>query len=112
MPINKFGSPLERVGARTHDTAVASLRSYVRNNALCLRQSDDDARERKIRRVVAPETDTDATNKRYVETTIQDVRSKYDLILANNKNLIKEISNRVDHQAELLEEEAAFQNMN
>lgn len=78
MPVNKFGSsPRKRdygaIISRLRPT-VESLRNYVRDNALCLESSDYDARERKIRRLSEPESDTDAANKTYVERALRAIR--------------------------------------
>ena len=48
----------------------------MRDNALCLTAADFDARSRKICRVAQPEADTDAVNKRYVETSINLLRDR------------------------------------
>ncbi|XP_072761218.1 uncharacterized protein [Anoplolepis gracilipes] len=63
MSINKFG-----VSLGTSNNAYYEwnrlLRTYVRDNALCLTSAGFDARLRKIRRVAQPEDDNDAVNKR------------------------------------------------
>ncbi|XP_070171211.1 tropomyosin-like [Polyergus mexicanus] len=79
MSVSKFGSPLKNRGydARTGRLrpAIESLRSYVRDNALCLSSSIEyDARERKIKRLAQPEEDADATSKSYVEGITSQLR--------------------------------------
>ncbi|XP_070155177.1 tropomyosin-like [Polyergus mexicanus] len=79
MSVSKFGSPLKNRGydARTGRLrpAIESLRSYVRDNALCLSSSIEyDARERKIKRLAQPEEDADATSKNYVEGITSQLR--------------------------------------
>ena len=77
MSINKFGLPLEKVANSTYYYQWNGLlRNYVRDNALCLTAADFDARSRKIRRVAQPESDTDAVNKRYVETSVNFLRDR------------------------------------
>ena len=97
MPVNKFGASLERSGyAESRRPSVESLRGYVRDNALCLNQSDYDARERKIRRVAAPETDTDAANKSYVEVALRNAREENRAFRESTANDITRLDNRVD----------------
>ena len=70
MSINKFGASLG-IPNTLHYQCNGILRTYVRDNALCLTASGFDARSCKIRRVAQPESDTDAANKRYVETSVK-----------------------------------------
>ncbi|XP_070168531.1 myosin heavy chain, clone 203-like [Polyergus mexicanus] len=79
MSVSKFGSPLRNRGydARTGRLrpAIESLRNYVRDNVLCLSSSMEyDARERKIKRLVQPEEDADATSKSYAEGITSQLR--------------------------------------
>src|SRR5436190_22065755 len=77
MSINKFGLPLEKVANSTYYYQWNGLlRNYVRDNALYLTAADFDARSRKIRCVAQPEADTDAVNKRYVETSVNFLRDR------------------------------------
>ena len=75
MSINKFGSSLGALN-NTYYQQHQLLRIYVRDNALCLAATDFDARTRKICRVAQPETDTDAANKRYVDTSVNLLREE------------------------------------
>jgi len=76
MSINKFGLPLEKAANSRYYQWNGLVRNYVRDNALCLTAADFDARSRKIRRVAQPEADTDAANKRYVETSVNLLRDR------------------------------------
>ena len=106
MPLNKFGASLNRGDncAAPRRPSLDSIRSYVRDNALCLNQLGYDARERKIRRVASPEIDTDATNKRYVVTSLRDVREENRAFRDDTTNAItqlksdlqSDVTNRVD----------------
>ncbi|XP_018403204.1 PREDICTED: uncharacterized protein LOC108780109 [Cyphomyrmex costatus] len=73
MPINKFGLSLGG-GSESHYQWRGLFRNYVRDNALCRVATDFDAKLRKIRRLALPVDDTDATNKRYVQQSVQDLR--------------------------------------
>ncbi|KYN28562.1 hypothetical protein ALC57_02020 [Trachymyrmex cornetzi] len=55
---------------------METLRNYVYNNGLCLNPDHYDAKKRKIEHVAAPEFDTDAVNKSYVERTLRDTRNE------------------------------------
>ncbi|KAL6416645.1 hypothetical protein ACFW04_013279 [Cataglyphis niger] len=73
MFVNKFGIPLKKHGTDERlRPAIESVRNYVRDNALCASSADEyDARERKIRRLVPPKEDTDATSKSYVDLALR-----------------------------------------
>ncbi|TGZ50607.1 hypothetical protein DBV15_11882 [Temnothorax longispinosus] len=80
MSVNKFGMSLTNRGSGDGvdgastvrlRSSIESLRNYARNNALFMSEDFYDAREHKIRRVAAPEIDTDATNRSYVEDAIE-----------------------------------------
>lgn len=78
LNINKFGS-IERgtnniANVDSHHRWNASVRNYVRDNALCRAGADFDAKTRRIRRVAQPEADGDAVNKLYLEQSIQFLR--------------------------------------
>src|SRR5436190_1414426 len=106
MPLNKFGASFNRGDncAAPRRPSLDSIRSYVRDNALCLNQLGYDARERKIRRVASPEIDTDTTNKRYVVTSLRDVREENRAFRDDTTNAItqlksdlqSDVTNRVD----------------
>ncbi|KAL6416643.1 hypothetical protein ACFW04_011667 [Cataglyphis niger] len=73
MFVNKFGIPLKKHGTDERlRPAIESVRNYVRDNALCASSADEyDARERKIRRLVPPKEDADATSKSYVDLALR-----------------------------------------
>ena len=93
MPINKFGSSLDK--SRSAGSASIMdyykwnglLRNYVRDNALCRSSADFDAKSLKIRCVAQPEADTDAVNKLYVENIITTLVQKHEEF---KKNLMKQ----------------------
>ena len=79
MPVNKFGMSLtnrsngdgiDGASAVRLRSSIESLRNYTRNNALFMSEDSYDAKERKIRRVAAPEIDDDETNRTYVDNAI------------------------------------------
>lgn len=90
MSVNKFGGSLNR--AHGDKGSIEVLRSYVRNSALCLNPDHYDAKKRKIVRVAAPNLDTDATNKGYVDGAFID-RDKAFSVVRNN---VKEVRENVD----------------
>ena len=103
MPVNIFGAPLERVGAAgTFHASADALRGYVRDNALCLNRFDYDARERKIRRVVAPENDTDAANKSYVELMLRGVREESRAFCDKTTNEIAQLRSVLDQKTAII----------
>ncbi|KYN27426.1 hypothetical protein ALC57_03190 [Trachymyrmex cornetzi] len=57
-------------------SSTETLRNYVYNNGLCLNPDHYDAKKRKIEHMAAPEFDTDAVNKSYVERTLRDKRNE------------------------------------
>ncbi|KAL6417307.1 hypothetical protein ACFW04_012622 [Cataglyphis niger] len=77
MSVSKFGASLKEHGDDVERLrpAIESLRSYVRDNALCASSADEyDAKERKIRRLASPKEDTDATSKSYVDLALRAAR--------------------------------------
>ncbi|KAL6416974.1 hypothetical protein ACFW04_013072 [Cataglyphis niger] len=77
MSVSKFGASLKEHGDDVGRLrpAIESLRSYVRDNALCASSADEyDAKERKIRRLASPKEDTDATSKSYVDLALRAAR--------------------------------------
>jgi len=70
------------------------LRNYVRDNAFCIIIADFDAKSRKIRRIALPVDNSDATNKRYVQQSVQHLKDRLNeierkiAVLQNNVQVI------------------------
>ncbi|KYN12353.1 hypothetical protein ALC57_15466 [Trachymyrmex cornetzi] len=65
---------------------IESLRNYVHDSELCLNPDHYDGKKRKIEHVAAPEFDTDAVNKSYVERTLQDTRNEIEELCGAIRN--------------------------
>jgi hypothetical protein len=83
MSVNLFGMPFtERIGEEVRNlersrSANDGLRNYVRDNTLALHGEDYDAKNRKIRRVSAPDLDTDVANKMFIENALRDLKKEF-----------------------------------
>ena len=75
MPINKFGLPLGGIN-ELHYQWRGLLRNYMRDNAPCIATVDFEAKSRNIRQLMLLMNDADATNKRYVQQSVQDLKDR------------------------------------
>lgn len=110
MSINKFGISFGSSETESYYKWSGIVRSYMRNNALCMVNANFDAKSHKIRHVALPVDDGDAANKRYVQQSVQILKDHQDeierkIITLQNKIEIKfnEIQKRLDtvtHSAE------------
>lgn len=69
--------------------SIDSLRDYVKDSALCLKDNAYDAGERRIRGITTPQNDSDAVNKGYVEIALRNFRqdiSRLDASYTRNRN--------------------------
>ncbi|XP_077276966.1 uncharacterized protein LOC143905412 [Temnothorax americanus] len=105
MSVNKFGMSLTNRsngdGASTVRlrSSIESLRNYARNNALFVSEDSYDARERKIRRVAAPEDSDDATNRSYVEDAIERLRKVVTGEIEKKNATLKNDALRLDEES-------------
>lgn len=101
MSVNKFGMTLRKRESETPWRAratIESLRGHVRENALCLNDDSYDARERKIRRLAAPEVETDAVNASFVRNALANL--KLDYLRQQLEISLKNVNDRFDRHEE------------
>lgn len=90
MPINKFGTSLRSKESVSGSTFP--FRNYVRDNALCLDDDDDDAfnaRGAKIRRVAEPVEDRDVTTMSYVKGVLKDATENIEALTTMKYDALK-----------------------
>jgi len=85
MPISKFGLSEQRNDDDSYHRWNDIMKNYVYENALCRVATDFDARLCKIRRV--PVDDDDATNKRFVQQSMQILKDRQNEIEKNITSL-------------------------
>ncbi|KYN22270.1 hypothetical protein ALC57_05333 [Trachymyrmex cornetzi] len=83
---------------------IESLWNYVHDSGLCLNPDHYDAKERKIKHVAAPEFDTDAVNKSYVERTLRGTRNEIKESFRITRRAVQEVRNDMEKMRRNVEE--------
>ncbi|KYN16043.1 hypothetical protein ALC57_11712 [Trachymyrmex cornetzi] len=83
---------------------IESLRNYVHDSGFCLNPDHYDAKERKIEHVAAPEFDTDAVNKSYVERTLRGTRNEIEESFRMIRRDVQEVRNDMEKMRRNVEE--------
>ncbi|KYN28494.1 hypothetical protein ALC57_02086 [Trachymyrmex cornetzi] len=107
MSVYKFGMPLRRDDSDKIEKSrslIESLRNYVHDSGLCLNPDHYDAKERKIEHVAAPEFDTDAVNKSYVERTLRGTRNEIEELFRMTRRDVQEVRNDMEKMRRNVEE--------